>query len=735
MAQIIIRYEGKESIVPLTAENTLIGRSAKNQVMLKDASLSREHCAVVRGADGLYSVKDLGSRNGTLVNSEKLGEGALKKLEVGDKIEIGATMIIFEYPVPGRAYDPKAAGEKSDMPGPAVQKIADTTVLKAHATKPADFASWKPRAVDPGHLLIGLGIAMYVALVCLLLFWRPRRQTVEVTAGGGLLGGDGGFETGADLGKCPDSCACSDDTEAKTTMAERKSGERSLLVERLADKLVPSFCTYSRRFEVADGKRYRLLGWVSGACPEMPAGVRFRWFVGDEDLLPLDETFVLGEQVGQGWERLPAVVVAPPPSVSAFDVALVLTGIEGKAYFDDLRLEETDLEDTLHLRSSKGTFSVHATPGGVFGFERGSGLVVTCLSLFADKGGNLSEQLGMGLGSWVTSPREGAEPLLLFAGDIPDPAGLESLKVRTSVDFLAAGIEVRYSIHGGRAEELDSVGVAFRVPAALVSKRLVVTRGNVEEPARGKSEISGVDSIKIGAGDDALVLGFSMPMGIKLSQTGSVWECRARVAATSSSFISLFKAEEGLVMTLATEKEMAAQTPVAANAAGLKDAMAAEASGRYGQALANYRKLAAGEAGKLSEDDRATAQRQATALEEKAATMIAGLQNAVRQGQLFGDQKTLGTACDGLREMASSFDGSEYAERARTLLGTAEAAKLDMARNAQRDEAERLLRTASGFLKEGRTTIARAFCEQVMAQFPESEWAKQAKDILDQLGQ
>jgi transcriptional regulator with GAF, ATPase, and Fis domain len=68
-----------------------IGRSPANHLWLDDLEVSRNHCVVVT-ADGASEIRDLGSRNGTLVNG---GAIASQLLQPDDEIIIGASVFSF----------------------------------------------------------------------------------------------------------------------------------------------------------------------------------------------------------------------------------------------------------------------------------------------------------------------------------------------------------------------------------------------------------------------------------------------------------------------------------------------------------------------------------------------------------------------------------------------------------------------------------------------------------------
>lgn len=71
----------------------VLGREGVSATIADDSELSRRH-AVVRPAAGGFEIEDLGSRNGTFVNGQKV-EGAVR-LSGGDMIKIGQTVLALE---------------------------------------------------------------------------------------------------------------------------------------------------------------------------------------------------------------------------------------------------------------------------------------------------------------------------------------------------------------------------------------------------------------------------------------------------------------------------------------------------------------------------------------------------------------------------------------------------------------------------------------------------------------
>ena len=101
----------------------LIGRSKECHLCAGSSAVSRQHCAILRG-ENRVSVKDLGSRNGTLVNGAKI-EGEVE-LASGDEISVGPLKFMLTITA-------GIANEKR----PQVKTVAQA-VERVAATPPSD---------------------------------------------------------------------------------------------------------------------------------------------------------------------------------------------------------------------------------------------------------------------------------------------------------------------------------------------------------------------------------------------------------------------------------------------------------------------------------------------------------------------------------------------------------------------------------------------------------------------
>jgi sigma-B regulation protein RsbU (phosphoserine phosphatase) len=79
---------------PLEKPVTSIGRSSMNDLPISDKMLSRQHARIVKDDNGGLLVEDLGSRNGTFLNGERLA--APQPLKAGDRITLGGVTLKLE---------------------------------------------------------------------------------------------------------------------------------------------------------------------------------------------------------------------------------------------------------------------------------------------------------------------------------------------------------------------------------------------------------------------------------------------------------------------------------------------------------------------------------------------------------------------------------------------------------------------------------------------------------------
>jgi len=172
MSAVLLVNKDKKQVakVPVTGSQFIIGRSPECNLPLDETLASRQHTEIIFER-GSYWVQDRGSRNGTIVNGEKIT--ARRELKDGDEIGIGTTHLKFLWD--------KTAAEAEDADEEAtrvaspevVQKMPGQQVVKKSGNSDLDV---KVRVVDgplqggvfhnwEGPLTIGRGLQNNVVLL------------------------------------------------------------------------------------------------------------------------------------------------------------------------------------------------------------------------------------------------------------------------------------------------------------------------------------------------------------------------------------------------------------------------------------------------------------------------------------------------------------------------------------------------------------------------------------------
>jgi pSer/pThr/pTyr-binding forkhead associated (FHA) protein len=93
--RLVVRLKGRPlKTYPFAGPEMIIGRLPENDIVIDNLSVSRRHASVTSTKDG-YLLRDLGSKNGTLLNGKPSGE---TRLSNGDVINIGKYEILFQIP-------------------------------------------------------------------------------------------------------------------------------------------------------------------------------------------------------------------------------------------------------------------------------------------------------------------------------------------------------------------------------------------------------------------------------------------------------------------------------------------------------------------------------------------------------------------------------------------------------------------------------------------------------------
>ena len=92
-ASLVVRSGSQAgSTFALRGDRVRLGRHPDCEIALDDITVSRRHAEVVRGDDGFFVLRDVGSLNGTYLDGERVPEAVLRE---GAQIQIGKFRLVF----------------------------------------------------------------------------------------------------------------------------------------------------------------------------------------------------------------------------------------------------------------------------------------------------------------------------------------------------------------------------------------------------------------------------------------------------------------------------------------------------------------------------------------------------------------------------------------------------------------------------------------------------------------
>jgi hypothetical protein len=125
---IVIAGANQGQELPLRDEPVLLGRGADCDLTLLDTYASRHHCWI-EPRTGEWWVRDLGSKNGTLVSQERVDHE--QRLHDGDVLTVGRTQLRFSDPAATRTYTiPSLAAGQLVLDVPARAVFVNGTVVE-----------------------------------------------------------------------------------------------------------------------------------------------------------------------------------------------------------------------------------------------------------------------------------------------------------------------------------------------------------------------------------------------------------------------------------------------------------------------------------------------------------------------------------------------------------------------------------------------------------------------------
>jgi pSer/pThr/pTyr-binding forkhead associated (FHA) protein len=161
-----------------------IGRADDMQLMIDNASVSRRQAQIRFGANGSWTIQDLGSVNGTFLNGRRLT--SVQPLKRGDEVSFGKFSLFFDSAItepvaPERTPEPPASGSLTEtvyMSAEEAERLRRTVAQQRRAQ-----LQWEARRQSGTFYLNGGGVLVGRSLLCDLQVPAGPRQHLLVLRG------------------------------------------------------------------------------------------------------------------------------------------------------------------------------------------------------------------------------------------------------------------------------------------------------------------------------------------------------------------------------------------------------------------------------------------------------------------------------------------------------------------------------------------------------------------------
>ncbi len=146
--KLIVLAGAKEGLeIPLTKDKFLIGRAKECALCAGSEAISRRHCAIIRREQG-WTVRDLGSRNGTHVNDARITTEV--PLKAGDELRVGPLKFRVAAAVAKdtaavaatESAEPKGAKPRKQPPVKDVADVVERTISMSDSATEEDVTRW-----------------------------------------------------------------------------------------------------------------------------------------------------------------------------------------------------------------------------------------------------------------------------------------------------------------------------------------------------------------------------------------------------------------------------------------------------------------------------------------------------------------------------------------------------------------------------------------------------------------
>ncbi|MEW6027089.1 MAG: FHA domain-containing protein [Planctomycetota bacterium] len=732
MTQIILKDGDSSQTFSITKDITAIGRSSKNDVVIRQGELSRFHCQIRKmpdlpdGQAGGYTIVDLDSRNGIHFNGARVKE---KKLEPGDEIQIGKAIVVFEKEMPRAEGQPPS----SAVPNLRSGEGQPAPALPA-ALSPDEFIAKGRRNV----VSILARVVIIVAIVFIVLGYGYIKFKERTGRELNIVSKNSSFEETAQIPNLPNGWFSQSDSKALITVVSREfqDGKYSLAVEKSANS--NEFCTelyHSSVIKIPSYVRsspneiYTFGGWVkSDPFRKSLSGYRISWFDDHHQLIRDDYTEFTGGT--KEWKSITAKT-RPPSEASYGRFSLLALGADALVYFDNVSVLQSRSESAvLSGRADKAVldnqlFRLTVLQSGVWSMESSqlAGGIELTGELAFKPSSQESRQGSYNQGRIISADSE----CIKANAQILSPLSLEMININMEC-AAGPGMALTYNFPSDLYTYLRDkyFRLLSAMPAGNIRYLKLISDSEVKEVSLHDRTTEKVSGINIGVPNNIISIKYLQPVELTVSREADVlYFSQVFQPLTFAS-----AAESTLAFGLEFDLKTLSQSQTDWERF-LRQAEEMERNRDLGEAIEVYRTVLMGmdENSEMAPAVRA----KLNTLENGAKELLQDLNDLLSTARLLRDFGLYERVSKQAREISRTYKKTEYGERAKNIIQEIKS-ETEQARGTEDSgNAGKILSVANGFLKEGQNNLARWLYEEIIQRYGGTPAAKQAKENLEKI--
>jgi len=721
MAQIIVKEGNSSRSMELSKDITSIGRSGKNEVVLRHSSISRIHAQIRRIPGGGYLIADFDSRNGIIFNGNRIKE---RKLEPGDEIEIGEALIIFAPT--GMPATPSGTGEK-EKSQPKEKSIAVGGNLAADEFIGAPVLTIHTIVL---RILITLAIVFIVGGFGYIKIKERAEQTIN------LAGAGASFEQYNPMDMSPSGWQMPADNATKISVTDREAreGKYSLLVEKDPNRsffdievTLSPIIKIPFRMKTNPALVYNFGGWVKiSTLKKSLAGFRINWFDSKNQLVRSDYTnYVLGSPE---WRHL-YDETRPPADAEYGRFYCAVLGANAETYFDEVSVYITKSEnpalagknDNFNLKNQ--SFRLTVMPSGAWTLEDTSDICRFSSELLFKPSSIASLQNYYSLGK-TTDANENQNISLI--SQVVNPSTLETINIPLTAS-ISPVMAVSYQVPTALSNAIGSDQLSLITSLSMESLRylkIVNPSGVQDKKFYNTFSEKMVSEVNLGLSDKTVIFKYARPVSLTVTRDGDMLSLTQTFQGNESMPANAtdFRVEFELKSNIQNRQKWETM---------LNRAGELEKSGDFGEAMLILRSVTL-EADAKSDIFVLAGDRLKT-LEKGAQETFQNANDILAAARILKDYSLYDKAAKTFQEIAKLYVKIDSGTRANDIVKQIKSEVQQMKISDNAKNADKILAVANGLFNEKQLNQASALYEQIVEKYSDTPAAQTAKDNLEKI--